>query len=471
MMPSTDQSIKLRCHRAGVSVVRRDVYFSFASGRFAYDCVSCQSKCCRGFGYELQGGTVARAQLAARPALAMFLDRNAQAGRSYEVQNLAPACFFLSSAGLCEIHTKQGHNAKPETCRIFPFNSIRRSGHSLVVDPHTGLCPLQILHPGATSDQSDHDLLYRSMTAQGLTNPLPEIRSADGSIPDAILREQVIRDLSESFLAARTYREFAAAQVALSRRAAGGGTADALLAVERFEEELTTLLGIQPTSAALSNRALVLTMAACTPIVRSHLSFVNAQHSNQYADIPADRLPHFLVAINTLAALAVDAGMQEVTYQTIMSLFGRHRALLTVLAYCDLEMRWRNGTRIPWPLKHDREFEPGYLGVVRGLLPRRAASGKSIGALLASHAPAPGPQRVVFLKQTSKHLAGGIATVDRANLPVGKSPLRSRIQRWALGNIGPSLLRAVAQRQPVQATGTPSSADASPDTPSLSSNG
>jgi hypothetical protein len=50
-----------------------DVYFSFASGRLAYDCVSCNAKCCRGFGYLVTGSKEVALQIEMRRQLPLFV--------------------------------------------------------------------------------------------------------------------------------------------------------------------------------------------------------------------------------------------------------------------------------------------------------------------------------------------------------------------------------------------------------------
>ena len=76
-----------------------DVLFAFISGGLDYDCACCGAKCCRGFGYALDGDQALH-QLERRPHLRYFVEY--KNGRTL-AKNLPPACFFLTDSGRCEI--------------------------------------------------------------------------------------------------------------------------------------------------------------------------------------------------------------------------------------------------------------------------------------------------------------------------------------------------------------------------------
>jgi Fe-S-cluster containining protein len=105
-----------------------DVYFAFGSGSLGYDCQTCGARCCRGFGYGSRGPELL-IQLRRRPHLSLFVASDDGEGPlAHEVQNLPPACFFLTSSGACEIHQQDGYAAKPETCRLSPSIGLPASG-------------------------------------------------------------------------------------------------------------------------------------------------------------------------------------------------------------------------------------------------------------------------------------------------------------------------------------------------------
>ena len=111
------------------------IYFPFPSGRLGYDCVTCQAKCCRGFGYMTTVGAELDRQFEMRPTLPLFVSPPdpRTSGGQVSIGNCAPGCFFLADDGRCDIHRERGFAAKPETCRLFPFNNFRRVGRFLIV--------------------------------------------------------------------------------------------------------------------------------------------------------------------------------------------------------------------------------------------------------------------------------------------------------------------------------------------------
>lgn len=173
----TAERITLRAFAPEVHVSGQDVYFAFPSGRLKYDCVCCGAKCCRGYGYIIGSG--ADAHVALRPRLSLFVLPSEQ-GPGYHVSNCPPACFFLTDEGRCGIHEAQGHDAKPETCRLFPFNNLRLFGHFLVVAPHTTICPLEITPAAETSHESRYATLLSEMASQGIDANIPVMSPPDG---------------------------------------------------------------------------------------------------------------------------------------------------------------------------------------------------------------------------------------------------------------------------------------------------
>ena len=120
----------------------RGVHFTFGSGRLAYDCASCGAQCCRGHGFLAREGAEVATLLNEAPELLVFLERGHSQRHYVDTRNLAPGCFFLDASSLCRLHAAHGEAAKPETCRLFPFNDVLTSDGALIVRPHMALCPL-----------------------------------------------------------------------------------------------------------------------------------------------------------------------------------------------------------------------------------------------------------------------------------------------------------------------------------------
>src|SRR4030095_8712740 len=79
--------------------------------------------------------------LARRPALLSFLRRRGDAITAF---NPRDRCWFLADDGLCRIEVEDGRDAKPASCRLFPFNRVFRIGSYTVVDYNSVICPLTV---------------------------------------------------------------------------------------------------------------------------------------------------------------------------------------------------------------------------------------------------------------------------------------------------------------------------------------
>ena len=193
------------------------VYFPFGDGRFFYDCESCGAQCCRGHGYLLGTQREVLIQIQRRPSLRVFLEPCESTAAHYHVHNCAPACFFLDDRGHCQIHTSDGPAAKPETCRLFPFNFMNIVGDYLVVAPHTGLCPLQIAPSGTRHASSRHANLMAELTAGEIGGHVPAKTPLVADVDRLIALERAIVQLSERYVDTPDYAEFLAQQQCLQQ--------------------------------------------------------------------------------------------------------------------------------------------------------------------------------------------------------------------------------------------------------------
>ena len=463
-MSAPHETIQLRGTPVPLEIPREHTYFAFADGRFSYDCVSCGAKCCRGYGYSIAAGPELDAQLADRPAIKVFLQAPpSRHERNYRVHNCAPSCYFLDERSQCAIQVGRGRDAKPETCRLFPFNNIRRSAGYLIVTPHSGLCPLEVVAPGSYDHASRHDTLFEEMRRGGIGADVSEVRCLLGDAGAAIELERHIVEQSERCVNDDDYVAFADAQVAATAAAlrdrgawSGAATSGTLSA---FVDRLATVLDIAP--AATPDPALLRTMLASTPFLRSQLVFGGKAHADG-PDVGLDRVPHVLLALHTFVTLARDAGMRQITYQTIGGLFRQYRPLLAMLAYADCEMVWKPSAGVDWPFRQDKSWEGRYLAIVKDLLPaRRRSPHPVLGDILERHAAGAGVTRVMFLSQVANKIADRIVPAAGAAAN-GRSPraFRNAAQHWVLGHFNQDVLVSVADRiaaRPVRAPANPAS--------------
>ena len=118
------------------------IYFTWPDGRFKYECRGCGA-CCKGHGIGIDVAAGQLVQLLARrPALTAFLRRRGDAITAF---NPRDRCWFLADDGLCQIEVDDGRDAKPASCKLFPFNRVFRIGSYTVVDYNSVICPLQVV--------------------------------------------------------------------------------------------------------------------------------------------------------------------------------------------------------------------------------------------------------------------------------------------------------------------------------------
>jgi Fe-S-cluster containining protein len=409
-------SIQLRASQPSQEVRYQDVLFMFASGRFTYDCVRCNAKCCRGYGYGVEPGVPFQAQLSAAPAMWFFVEP-VVAGKNdaYEVRNCPPGCFFLTGTGMCGIQAAHGYEAKPETCRLFPFNRFRRIGHNLLVTPHVGICPLEVLPAGRSSANSDHAQLLSIMGDHGIHMPIPDGVCGAGDVTRRLALEQQILENSEQYLEGRDYESFVAAQEIAGRQldkdldpdSPQGGAVPS-----EFYILLEQVLGTSPEVKHRRDAALVRTLTASTPFLRTELLFPLSTAPRDHALHPA-QVPDFLRALHWFAAFAQEAGLADVSFQALTTMFTDHRPLLTLLAHINVEMEWRPGDPVDASSKSTSEFQVRYLRIAEALLPSSRWVQKPLGQLLIEHIDFEGLRRIDFLRFIARRLMGRIVPVTR----------------------------------------------------------
>lgn len=434
-MASADAQIALHADGAVRLVPRTQVYFAFASGRFSYDCVKCGSKCCRGYGFNAVLTHELTPLLSTKRFLPLFIDEGwTPHSRERTVLNLPPSCYFLRDDGRCQVHEERGYDAKPETCRLFPFNAIQTVGDYLVVGMHRGLCPLDIVPPRNSSAASDHEALLNEMSSRGISHT-EHATAAASKLTDVIALERRIVDMSESYLDTADWTGFLHAQVRESHvdSLEHDRVLESLSHVERY---LHALLGAPPSSVAPEgpNR----TMIACTPHLRALLLFQSPRLGSGRG-VPPDRtrIHQSLACTFYLAAAAHGTGMPQFTYQSLSELEKALRPLVEMLAQTDRVLTWQRDAPIELVGVASRH-RSALLDVFVALLPsRQRRRCAALGDILLEHAPSDPVDRVVFLKSVARRVAGRVVVLEhyRENrYPASRRARAARVlQRFVMG--------------------------------------
>jgi Fe-S-cluster containining protein len=453
MSPSSIHArpIRLTHPRATTTIERDDVYFAFASGRLTYDCVTCNAKCCRGFGYLATVGNELQSQLRLRPSLPLFVEPTAgRDPQQYRIENCAPGCFFLSDGGLCDIHARYGYDAKPETCRLFPFNDLRRVGKYLVVCPHPSLCPLEVAPGGCISPHSEHAKLLDAMASPGIAARVPECVPSHGE-PDTVIElERRVVELAERFDVRAGYLAFVHEQLRLEELAGGGWERHAVPNAQTTVE-MARALGATGADGAPGDPALVRTMVAMTPFLRSRLLFRDPSAAH-VPSLDRTRVPLAVLSLYLFAETARACGMQRVTFQTISKLAHDLDALAQLLANADAVMMWQRGAPIDPAAFEGSELRMAFIKLAKALLPaaqrRRRAP---LGDLLLDHAPQDCLTRLLFLKVVATHLVGRLVPLQCERTPAyvarPTARLLTAVRRWALANVDERVLHAAYEQR------------------------
>jgi len=435
------------------------VYFPFFSGRLTYDCAKCNATCCRGHGYALHRTREAPDHLRLRRNLHVFVDSSGvDAGyASLHVGNCPPACFFLTETGQCRIELDHGHNAKPQTCRLFPFNHFRRIGDHLIVAPHPTLCPLSVTDADVIDRKSRHEDLMSEMRLTGVSGRLPEYRPPRSHSVGELLRlERAIVERSVFHETDADYFRFAAVQYEMWRNPDLELTAasfpESVKMFRGYAKDVARLLGASEGDLDESASSLVKTMAIVTPYFRlEFLLPVNVSaRSARHILVDPERLSFTLVGLYVIAMLARSAGMSPVTIQTLSRLTRTFRPLLSLLSYRDAPLVWRSGTLLRMPAGITDELISRALGVARALLPRNQMhSPRGIGEILMEYCPSDAVDRTRFLGLVTRSIFGKVAPLgqDIDGHPGAVQRMKSVTQKAALMYADDELLVRWLQRE------------------------
>lgn len=425
------------------------VFFAFASGRFSYNCGSCNAQCCRGHGYFLNAGAELDHQLRQSPNLKFFLRPVPSGGTRFYAANCPPACFFLNEGGLCNIHVRHGYSAKPETCRLFPFNNIRLVGDCLVIAPHDTLCPLQIVPPSQTSDQSTHSGILKELRATGIAEPVSDGQPYSAGVFRGLVLEREIVQLSEQHLGEADYWRFAAAQVCATRRYVGQPSDDESADLELREHlrHVCSVLGADTEIAACSDSATVRALVAATPVIRSQLIFP-PRDAPKDLRVPPERIPYFLASLWVLLMLARHSGMKQVTFQTVSRLWHNEWALLAFLSHIGTAVAWRPDIRVHPPRDANAKQMSMFVHIAKALAPKVQLRHQVVLADVVSRiVDLEGIERVEWLRTLSRSLVPAIIPIAELSRCRGRGTFRTVCERWAWTHVDAETLTWAIQRQ------------------------
>ena len=186
---------------------RKSVYLTWPDNVFSYQCRGC-AECCKGLGIGLDehGGQV-EGLLNIYPELTPFVRKR---GAAWTAFNPRGRCWFLDEQGLCRVESDHGRDAKPASCRLFPFNRVFRIGAFTIIDYNSVICPLRALPANAP----DEDVGQSGRISH--TEILAEVESiADPAVVGTVLPVDQPAEEGKRFVT----RERAIAEVCFSQAA------------------------------------------------------------------------------------------------------------------------------------------------------------------------------------------------------------------------------------------------------------
>ena len=215
--------------------------------------------------------------------------------------------------------------------------------------------------------------------------------------------------------------------------------------LESFCEHLRAALGSWPSSVHDTHPGIIRTMVAATPILRSYIVFQGAQARRGSWQLPFERVPYLLLALQKILALAHEAGMPNVTYQTVMCLFAGYRAFLDLAGIMDCPMVWSPTARIGLArdAKEHSDAYARYVRTAKALL--RNSPPRSLGRVLGASCGQETVGRLALLEAVSQRLAGRLT--PRAALGRRTRSWRPSLTQWVLATVREELLCDLAARR------------------------
>lgn len=201
-----------------------------------------------------------------------------------------------------------------------------------------------------------------------------------------------------------------------------------------FMAAVLKILGVDGPFAADVPASVTRVLVAVTPALRSEVLF--ADRGIDECRLSADMLPRLLIAVWVIAGLAHHAGMQELTYQSMLRIVRNNSSLLEFLMYADSPVVWRRSAVVPIPPTHDQRLQQCYFALVRALLSNgRSGDARSLADVVSDVPLGEGLARVTMLRRLAERTQGRLGTVWNPPREGRQATLRPRLQHWLLRRI------------------------------------
>jgi hypothetical protein len=260
------------------------------------------------------------------------------------------------------------------------------------------------------------------MGSQGIGVPVPVSEGPSGVRPEELIRlERAITALSEQYLDAHNYQEFAAAQLSITMKliknaAPRSSDTNVNKRVNDFVKQSITLLGIDSSTIQLNDAELTTYMVAFTPSMRMQLLLSGKAADDGVVAEALMRVPYMLMGTHMIAAVARSVGMSVITLQSTMRWLRAFRPLLWLLTYADAVMMWKPSAKICLPLLSMSDWQLAFVRIAKALLRRRQGrSARTLAEVISKYGAFEDAERVWFLRLLGEFLMGRVMLPEEAS--------------------------------------------------------
>lgn len=359
-----------------------EYYFTWPDRRFRYTCAGCGA-CCKGhgIGLDVAGGQLVQL-VAKRPAIAAFLRRR---GETITAFNPRDRCWFLADDGLCRVEVEDGRDAKPASCRLFPFNRVFRIGSFTIVDYNSVICPIFVGDDGIPHTEVVADIeAVKDPTIVGTNLPA---RDAEREGRAFVETERAIRD---AMFAAVTVADGWAAQ------------ADAAAIDRERDAAASAFLAITGQPWAAPSPGTLANLFMLTPSMRFNELYGPRQYAPRSTMAPV--LARMWLAWIGFAQHGEQLACRTLTLQELTTLWSEQAPLMHAVA------RWTESPALkPGPVDLPGVDPGGHVrALAQKLVDNRKQKRRTLGELIGELPPDP-VVRVTSLKLAESVLRAGFA--------------------------------------------------------------